>query len=185
MEIDLHGLELWEALEEISADELKGENYEYYMNKKLLIKHNSIVPETIYTEEPVCFTSSIYSLLHKDNKMLKYLSAILNSSLIQFYCWYAINNQKDTTINLNQYMIRHLPIVEANQGIIDVITENVDHLTLCLEENNGQINNESKAIYREIDNLIFDIYSISEGERDLIDHLNSTHIEYFKNIYDH
>ncbi len=172
-------------LEEISADELKGENYEYYMNKKLLIKHNSIVPETIYTEEPVCFTSSIYSLLHKDNKMLKYLSAILNSSLIQFYCWYAINNQKDTTINLNQYMIRHLPIVEANQGIIDVITENVDHLTLRLEENNGQINNESKAIYREIDNLIFDIYSISEGERDLIDHLNSTHIEYFKNIYDH
>ncbi|MHA1764469.1 MAG: Eco57I restriction-modification methylase domain-containing protein, partial [Promethearchaeota archaeon] len=57
---------------------LKGDNFEYYLQPKLLIKHNNRFPETVYSERPVCFTSSIYSLLHEDRNELKFLCAVLN-----------------------------------------------------------------------------------------------------------
>lgn len=37
-------------IDDISSKVLKGSGYEYYKNPKLLIKHNNIVPEAIYTE---------------------------------------------------------------------------------------------------------------------------------------
>ncbi|MCK4286613.1 MAG: Eco57I restriction-modification methylase domain-containing protein, partial [Candidatus Lokiarchaeota archaeon] len=115
-------------IEEIEATSLKGNNFEYYLSPKLLIKHNNIIPEAIYTEENVCFTSSIYSLLHHDSNELKFLCSIFNSILIQFYCTYAINNQKNTTINLNQYMIRHIPIVNVDSQIKVKLANKVDEI---------------------------------------------------------
>ncbi|MHA1240022.1 MAG: HsdM family class I SAM-dependent methyltransferase, partial [Promethearchaeota archaeon] len=101
-------------LEKADPRVLKGTNFEFYTNPKLLIKHNSIFPQSIFSKEHVCFTSSIYSIISDDHVELKYINAILNSSLMQYYCLYGINNQQNTTINLNQYMIRHLPIKNAS-----------------------------------------------------------------------
>ncbi|MFX1329687.1 MAG: Eco57I restriction-modification methylase domain-containing protein [Promethearchaeota archaeon] len=171
-------------IEELDTKILKGNNYEYYTKPKLLIKHNNIIPEAIYSEENVCFTSSIYSLLHDDVAELKYLCAILNSILIQFYCIYAINNQKDTTINLNQYMIRHLPIVKSNGKIKNIITEKVNEIYNLLYMNKGFINKDICQIIREIDDIIFNLYSITKSERNLIISKTVNQINYFKNIYD-
>lgn len=170
-------------IEEISSIILKGDNYEYYRNPKLLIKHNSIIPETLYTEDNVCFTSSIYSLLHKDENELKYLSAILNSALIQFYCIYAINNQRDTTINLNQYMIRHLPILKPNEDVSNKIILNVDEINQYLKNNDNKINDEIYPLFKEIDTQIFDLFNITDEERDLIISEVISQIEFFKEIY--
>lgn len=170
-------------IEEISSSILKGDNYEYYRNPKLLIKHNSIIPETLYTEDNVCFTSSIYSLLHEDENELKYLSAILNSALIQFYCIYAINNQKDTTINLNQYMIRHLPILKPNEDVLNKIILNVDEINQYLKNNDNKINEEIYLLFKEIDTQIFDLFNITDEERDLIISEVVSQIEFFKEIY--
>jgi predicted RNA methylase len=156
------------VIEEINADALKGENYEYYTNPKLLIKHNNIIPEAIFIKDKVCFTSSIYSLLHKDNKELKYLCALLNSALIQFYCKYGINNQKDTTINLNQYMIRHLPIIKPDDSVRSDISKRVTKIINNMEENNGVLSKDIKDLIREVDDMIFNLYSITEQERNMI-----------------
>ncbi|MFX0037674.1 MAG: TaqI-like C-terminal specificity domain-containing protein, partial [Candidatus Hermodarchaeota archaeon] len=150
---------------------------------KLLIKHNNIIPEAIYSEENVCFTSSIYSLIHDDVAELKYLCAILNSILIQFYCIYAINNQKDTTINLNQYMIRHLPIVKSNGKIKNIIIKKVNEIYNLLYMNKGFINKDIYQIIRQIDDIIFNLYSIKKIERDLIISKTIAQINYFRTIY--
>ena len=171
-------------IEEISESVLKGNNYEYYKNPKLLIKHNNIIPEAIYTDENICFTSSIYSLLHDDVNELKYLCGILNSILVQFYCIYGINNQKDTTINLNQYMIRHLPIIRANGKIKSEIITIVDKILSQLEINRGKMNKNISQLIREIDNIIFKIYSMTEKEQSIIKSYVINQIEYFKNIYE-
>ncbi len=170
-------------IEEIDAKVLKGNNYEYYKKPKLLIKHNNIIPEAIYTEDNVCFTSSIYSLLHNKTEEIKYLCAILNSILIQFYCIYAINNQKDTTINLNQYMIRHLPIVKPNNEIKIKIAEKVDIISNLLIVNKGIANERTYQLLREIDDIIFNLYTISESEKDLIISKTKNQIKYFNPIY--
>ena len=170
-------------IEEIDAKILKGNNYEYYTSPKLLIKHNNIIPETIFTEDNLCFTSSIYSLLHYDTDELKYLCASLNSILIQFYCIYGINNQKDTTINLNQYMIRHLPIVKPDDGSKVEIAKKVDKIIVYNEVNAGKENVNIIRLFRDIDKSIFDLYNISNEERNFIISTVSKQIDHFKKIY--
>ena len=46
---------------------LKGTNFEFYTNPKLLIKHNSIFPQSVFSKENVCFTSSIYTVNSDDH----------------------------------------------------------------------------------------------------------------------
>ncbi|HEC40214.1 MAG TPA: hypothetical protein ENI29_18390, partial [bacterium] len=141
--------------------------YEFYVGPKMLIKHNNIFPEAIYTEENVCFTSSIYSLLHNDINELKYLCSVLNSKLIKFYCTYAINNQKDTTINLNQYMIRHLPIVKIDNQIKMDLAKIVDIINNSYKK--GKIHEAKIHKLRErVDNLIFELYLINKEEKKII-----------------
>jgi len=155
-------------IEEIDEKVLKGRNYEFYIGPKLLIKHNNIFPEAIYTEENVCFTSSIYSLLHNDVNELKYLCAVLNSKLIKFYCTYAINNQKDTTINLNQYMIRHLPIIKNVNEIRLQLAEIVDSINSSYKRSRDVHDAEVERYRRRIDELIFTLYSITKEEQEFI-----------------
>ena len=170
-------------IEEVSDRELKGNDYVYYKNPKLLIKHNNIIPEAIYTDENMCFTSSIYSLLHEDINELKYICAVLNSILIQFYCIYGINNQKDTTINLNQYMIRHLPIVKAKEDVKSEIVPRVDDIIGQIKNNMGQLNDEIIKLIKELDDIIFNLYSMTEKEQSIIKSHLINQIEYFKNVY--
>ena len=134
----------------------------------MLIKHNNIIPEAIFTTEPACFTSSIYSLLYDDINELKYLCAVLNSSLIKFYCTYGINNQKGTTINLNQYMIRHLPIIKPDERVKNEIVLRVDMIIKYMLENDGKSNDVISQIIKEIDDFIFKMYSITKQEAKLI-----------------
>jgi len=167
----------------IDAKLLKGENYEYYLSPKLLIKHNNIIPQAVYTEDNMCFSSSIYSLISDDIAELKYLCAILNSALIQFYCMYGINNQKDTTINLNQYMIRHLPIIKPDSQIKHKIVKYVEEIEFNLKLNNGNINNQTNKVLKNIDDAIFNLYSVSNDERELIISNITNQIKHFKTIY--
>ncbi|MHA1932212.1 MAG: Eco57I restriction-modification methylase domain-containing protein [Promethearchaeota archaeon] len=170
-------------IEEIEAGSLKGNNFEYYFSPKMLIKHNNIVPEAIFTEEHVCFTSSIYSLLHHDSNELKFLCSIFNSILIQFYCTYAINNQKNTTINLNQYMIRHIPIVDLDNQIKLRLAKIVDEITKLFQKNHNKSYEGVKHLLKEIDDIIFTSYSISEDEKQVIISDMKSRIKHFENIY--
>ncbi|MFX1268256.1 MAG: Eco57I restriction-modification methylase domain-containing protein, partial [Promethearchaeota archaeon] len=170
-------------IDRINAEILKGNSYEYYINPKLLLKHNNIYPQAVFTKENVCFTSSIYSLLHADYDELKYLCAILNSILMQFYCRYAINNQRDTTINLNQYMIRHLPIIHCQKDSKQKIIDKVDNISKFLFRSNGKLINKTKQLVKEIDNLVFGLYSITDQEKKTIISIIKEQIDFFRNIY--
>ncbi|MHA1914843.1 MAG: Eco57I restriction-modification methylase domain-containing protein [Promethearchaeota archaeon] len=170
-------------IEEIDGRLLKGNNYEYYLSPKLLIKHNNIIPEAVYTEDNVCFTSSIYSLLHSDLVELKFLCSILNSILIQFYCIYAINNQKNTTVNLNQYMIRHIPIVKVDDQTKKDFAKKVDDIISFLAEENDIYDEEVKGLLKWFDNSILNLYSITEDEKKMIISDVKARIKHFGRIY--
>ncbi len=102
---------------------------------------------------------------------------------MQFYCIYAINNQKDTTINLNQYMIRHLPIVKPTNQLKIKLAENVKIINKLFNDNNGAINQNIRQVVKEIDDLVFNLYSISEDERKIIISDIKKRIRFFENIY--
>jgi len=157
--------------------------YANYINPKLLIKHNKIVPQAIFTEEKVCFTSSIYSLLSNNNVELKYICALLNSAIIQFYCFFGINNQKNTTINLNQYMIRHLPIKPVSEQQKIQISQKVDNIIDNLHQGKDVLDQKTLHIIRELDKCIFQIYAIPEEDQEYIISELKKNIAFFKLIY--
>ncbi|MBD3193502.1 MAG: N-6 DNA methylase [Candidatus Lokiarchaeota archaeon] len=167
----------------IDGSKLKGNNYEYYIKPKLLIKHNNIYPEAIFTSDHVCFTSSVYSLIHDDKDELKFLCALLNSSIIQFYCIFGLNNQKNTTINLNQYMIRHLPVVRVDAKDKSKLSNLVDMLQSLYTQNNGNLIPETISITKKIDSMFYKYYDVNEDEQKLIIDQLITHNSYFKLIY--
>ncbi|MHA2290362.1 MAG: HsdM family class I SAM-dependent methyltransferase [Promethearchaeota archaeon] len=170
-------------IEVVDPKILKGNNFEFYIKPKLLIKHNNIFPQSIFTKEKVCFTSSIYSVIDDDHVELKYINAILNSSLMQYYSLYGINNQQNTTINLNQYMIRHLPIINSPTDQKNEISNLVQIIIDSLLDNNGNYGKEILSQIREVDKIIFDLYGLESGEREMIIKDIKNRIEYFRNIY--
>lgn len=171
-------------IESIDSNTLKGNDYEYYKNKKLLIKHNNIIPQALYSEENVCFTSSIYSILHEDPMELKFLCGVINSAVIQFYCLYAINNQTDTTINLNQYMIRHFPIISVEREVKEEISEKVDFIIMYLNNNNGKLDETIYYSIKEIDKILFKCYSLTEKEQELLISKVKNKIDFFEKVYE-
>ena len=171
-------------IESIDPNTLKGNDYEYYINNKLLIKHNNIIPQALYSEENVCFTSSIYSILHEDPTELKFLCGVINSSVIQFYCLYAINNQTDTTINLNQYMIRHFPIIDLEREVKEEISEKVDFIMMYLKNNNGKMDETVYYTIKEIDKILFKFYLLTATEQELLIAKVREKIEFFNKVYE-
>jgi hypothetical protein len=149
-------------LEEV---QLQKEQRYYDAGPKLLLKHNSIIPEAAFTRAPMCFTAAVYSLLFPDENVLKYLCGILNSSLMRFYCIFGINNQSMVTMNLNQYMIRHLPIVPYTQAgsqaghIIDFV-EMLSQEDGCQDTNSGD---EREKYLAELDDEVFTLYRLEES----------------------
>lgn len=170
-------------IEKIDPKILKGKKYEFYTNPKLLIKHNSIFPQSVFSKERVCFTSSIYSLISEDEIELRYLNAILNSSLIQFYCFYGINNQQNTTINLNQYMIRHLPVMDATTKIKVKLSDCVQQITNSLLDNDGFFSKEIITEIRNVDTIVFELYNLGPLEQDLITSKVKNQVDFYKQVY--
>jgi hypothetical protein len=170
-------------LEKLSPNDLKGISYEYYTEPKLLIKHNNIYPQAAFSIDNICFSSSIYSLLHKEIDELNYLCALMNSPLIQFYCIYAINNQKNTTINLNQYMIRHLPIMKTSLQVRHDIAEKTTKLTCLFNENKGVLNEKIIAQIKDLNDIIFKIYEIKNDNKIFVLSELSKSIDFFKQVY--
>jgi hypothetical protein len=162
---------------------LKGSNFEYYTNPKLLIKHNSIFPQSVFSKEKVCFTSSIYSIISDDHIELKYINAILNSSLMQFYCFGGINNQQNTTINLNQYMIRHLPIKNASTYQKKTLSEKVQYVINALLKTKGKLNGEVINELKQIEGIIFDLYDLENNERNMVISNIKNRIGFYKKLY--
>jgi len=169
-------------LNEIDETQLKGNEKEYYKGPKLLIKHNNIYPEALYTQEKVCFTSSIYSLLSDDSTELKYLCGMLNSLLIHFYTIYGINNQKNTTINLNQYMIRHLPIKKIDQKQKNNISKLIDLISKDFETEKG-LNDKIITNIKELNNIIFELFSLNNNDKNLMINKVKLFNPFFNNIY--
>ncbi|OLS12808.1 MAG: hypothetical protein RBG13Loki_3571, partial [Promethearchaeota archaeon CR_4] len=135
----------------------------YAPGPKLLIKHNSIIPEACYTEKAICFTAAIYSLLFPDDKILKYLCGILNSKLMQFYCIFGINNQNLVTMNLNQYMIRHLPIIAPHKTRLnqDRIIELVEQILEKIADPRDLSDKQVKTDIQQLDQEIYALYGIT------------------------
>ena len=139
---------------------------EAYLSNKLFIRQSSTEIITTFSSEPYAANNSIYILTTKNNskksvELLKYTCGILNSDLITFYSRIChiirMGEGKTPQIKISDLKKIRLAIDESRFNIIISMVESL-------------LNNpKNEAIYKELNQMVYDIYGISSEEIDYIE----------------
>lgn len=133
------------------------------------IKTKKIVLQNIFSSEAGLISAldncgyltfdTVTNIVPKTEEVnIKYLLALMNSKLINFYLIYALFNKSKLTMHADQDYMSKLPIVETDNRLQLRIAEMITSITKT----------KTKDIVSELDDLIFSLYKITEREKLLI-----------------
>ena len=115
---------------------------------------------------------------------LKYILGILNSKLIDFYIKTYVHLYGDTGFLLSNQYVERIPlppITKENQSIADQIIQKVDQiLTLTQSEDydtNQSKQEQAKRLEHEIDQLVYQLYNLTEEEIKIIEEKSNHEIQ--------
>lgn len=130
---------------------------EYYRApEKLLYRFICETPVFAYDDKKTLTLNSCNILIPKfDDLSIKYILAILNSRVVDFFCKQTFNS-----IKLLRSHIEQIPIPIPNKAIQRQI---VSYVESVLNDRTSLV-----SIYEEIDNIVFDLYGLISTEKDLI-----------------
>lgn len=114
-----------------------------------------------YTEDDLYGTANLF-FIKSDRVNLKYLSALLNSKPMDFYMHHRLKHTGDL-LQIDKNQFKKIPIHKPNNdGCMDRLVEEI----IKLKKQNGDANTTSQE--REIDELVMDLYELTEGEKEII-----------------
>ncbi|NER78444.1 MAG: N-6 DNA methylase [Leptolyngbya sp. SIO1D8] len=160
---------------------------DFYNGKRLLVKHGiqqkgkkkgALLSR--YETKSFCFTNSINCLKIKDGSSSDYkiLLGILWSSLTRYYFFMTSSKWGIWHDGIYNYELKGLPIAHTtNKILIAKITQIVDSLQNSSERYSSKI----KALEKELDEAIFELYELSPSDQDLIVDACNTTIDFFYN----
>ena len=142
-----------------------------------------------YENEPFCFTTSIHciKIKNKDESFMKSICAILLSSVAKYYFFLTCSgwgmwHDEIHLDELEQFPIPNLASKEDYEYIeklallMDEIKEYED-ITFFTPINNNQ--RSMKEIKEDIDEIVFNLYQLTENERDLVRDMCSYGLDFF------
>lgn len=140
----------------------------YFSKERILLRETGSFLTAVYIgNETVYSNRSLYSILITDKSLnTKYILALLNSSLFQWY--YSIMFKGDTELfpKIRIAQAKQLPIKkvskEEQHPIIELIDKIIEQKTLFSES-------DTTAEEREIDHLVYDLYGLTDEEIDVIE----------------
>jgi type I restriction-modification system DNA methylase subunit len=149
------------------------------MQEKVLIRKTGSDIIATFDNTGIYPEQSLYFLYGVSQEMLLYLLAILNSKLMNmYYRNFAVTN-RDTTPQLKNIDLDKFPIVTADKKGRDklaVLVEKMLELNKKLAPIRDKYCNERDELLKEIeqtdkeiDNLIYDLYGLTEEERKIVE----------------
>lgn len=140
----------------------------YFSKERILLRETGSFLTAVYIgNETVYSNRSLYSILITDKSLnTKYILALLNSSLFQWY--YSIMFKGDTELfpKIRIAQAKQLPIKkvskEEQHPIIELIDKIIEQKTLFSES-------DTTAEEREIDRLVYNLYGLTDEEIDVIE----------------
>ncbi len=103
-------------------------------------------------------------LSDNDGYSLKYILALLNSSLFDFIYWTINPERGEALAEVKAMHLDQLPIKQISKSDPQPFIDLVDKVLLAKQEGK-----ESKDLESEIDTLVYKLYGITEMERKIID----------------
>jgi hypothetical protein len=135
-------------------------------NPKILIRQTSDKIRGYYDDEKFYCQNSIF-IITSDSINLKYLLALLNSQLINFY--YGIKNPQKAKVfaEIKPSVIKKIPIVlDINQSDFRYINLLVDQI---LTAKKSDKNADMIALEKEIDKMVYQVYQLTEDEIKIVE----------------
>lgn len=142
-------------------------------NKVLVVSYDN---QQFYT------FNSTNTILPKDkNYPLKYLVAVLNSKLINWYYVNKFTNKSELTVNISKTFLEQLPIKDTSESRKRVIIEMVDKIISYNKDlarlgdkttsETKELNDKIEKLDKEINKTVYDLYGITEKEKEIIEKL--------------
>jgi adenine-specific DNA-methyltransferase len=135
-------------------------------NPKILIRQTSDKIRGYYDDEKFYCQNSLF-IITSDSIDLKYLLALLNSQLINFY--YGIKNPQKGKVfaEIKPSVIKEIPIVlDINQSDFRYIKLLVDQI---LTAKKSDKNADTIALEKEIDKMVYQLYELTEEEITIVE----------------
>ncbi|HMT75530.1 MAG TPA: TaqI-like C-terminal specificity domain-containing protein, partial [Chitinophagaceae bacterium] len=106
---------------------------------------------------------SINNIILKEDCLynVKYILALLNSKLLNWFYTNQFTNESKLTVNLSKEYLSQLPIYKATKGEQENIILLVEKI---LELKRNDFNTDTSAFERRIDLLVFKLYGLNENE---------------------
>ena len=143
----------------------------FFTKERILLRETGSSLTAVYLgDETIYSNRSLYSILiTKPELKTKYVLALLNSSLLQWY--YATMFKGDTELfpKIRIAQAKQLPIFKASLEQQQPIIELVDRV---LEKKRSNPNANTLALEQEIDELVYELYELTEEEIAVIEHKN-------------
>ena len=143
-------------------------NEDYFKGERILIRETGSDLTVLYLKTKLYCNRSLYSIKVRDTKYSpKYLAALLNSSIFQFYYQSKFKSETDLFPKIRITQVNKLPIrYSENQKCFDHI---VEYVLLQKEENI-----DSSFFERLIDSMVYELYlseEIKAGGAEVLKHL--------------
>ena len=143
----------------------------FFTKERILLRETGSSLTAVYLgDETIYSNRSLYSILiTKPELKTKYVLALLNSSLLQWY--YATMFKGDTELfpKIRIAQAKQLPIFKASLEQQQPIIELVDRI---LEKKRSNPNADTSASEREIDEKVYELYDLSPEEIAVIEQSN-------------
>lgn len=133
------------------------------MKQKKIVIQNIFSSESgviaAYDDQGYCTLDTVTNVLIKDEIQGKYLLALLNSKLINFFLIYGIFNKSKLTMHLDKSYLGMVPIV------LNPPEKSVHELKKIVDQLIGSSNiSMVKILCKKIDEIIYELYSISKKD---------------------
>ena len=125
------------------------------------------------------FNSTNTILSKNKDYPLKYIIALLNSKLMNWYYVSKFTNKSELTVNISKTFLEHLPIKVPSEsekqkilGIVDrmlYLTQRLFELEKKITSETKDLNDKINTLNKEINEEIYKLYKISKEEREIIE----------------
>jgi len=157
-----------------------GDEQAFLSKEKLIMQRIGAALICAYDSEQYYCYNSTNMILSKGNKFnLKYILALLNSDLLNAYYRIVFGIKAGLTVNVTQGYLSQLPVKkisdEKQKEIINIVNGIIRIKRRELELKNKEIDEKIElkekldSLESSINNLIFEIYGITESEKKIIE----------------
>ena len=156
----------------------------FLAKEKLIMQRIGGILVTAYDEDQYYTFNSVNNLIAMENCSynLKFILALLNSKLMEFYYISNFTNRSKLTVNISKTYLDKLPIRLINfsnatemklyntlVSLVEVMLDLNKKIQVAKGSEKDQIQRQIEKTDREIDDLVYKLYGITEEEKKIIE----------------